>query len=431
MSNIKVNFEFSNHNTSDELKSRVLDAQQTLLNGTGAGNDFLGWVNLPFDYDKKEFAQIKEAAEEIKSNSDVLVVVGIGGSYLGARAVISALKSKFKAFGNDNCPQVVFAGHHMDPEFLNDLKDYLKGKNWSINVISKSGTTTEPAIAFRYLYKELVATYGEDAANKRVYATTDKSKGALKELSNAKNFQTFVVPDNVGGRFSVLTPVGLLPIAVAGIDIDQLMDGAANEAKALTSTDFDANSALQYVAMRNHYYENNKSVEILVNYTSKLYFFGEWWKQLFGESEGKDGKGIFPSADIFTTDLHSLGQFIQEGSDLFFETVINIDTPNFDVKITETEDDLDGLNYLAGKGMDFVNKKALEATAFAHSQGGTPNTLLSIEKLDAFNLGALIYFFEFACGVSGYTLGVNPFDQPGVEFYKKEMFARLGKPGAK
>lgn len=430
MSNIKTNFEYSNHVISDELKNRVLDAQQTLLNGTGAGNDFLGWVELPFDYNKDEFAQIKTAAKKIQEDSEVLVVVGIGGSYLGARAVISALKSKFKGFGNDEAPQVVFAGHHMDPEFLNDLKGYLDGKQWSINVISKSGTTTEPAIAFRFLYKELVAKYGEVEANKRVYATTDKEKGALKELANAKNFQSFVVPDNVGGRFSVLTAVGLLPIAVAGIDVDALMQGAADEATASKSTDFDANAALQYVAMRNHYYDNNKSVEILVNYTSKLYFFGEWWKQLFGESEGKDGKGIFPSADIFTTDLHSLGQFIQEGTDLFFETIINIDTPNFDVTITETEDNLDGLNYLAGKGMDFVNKKALEATAFAHSEGGTPNSILSIDKLDAYNLGALIYFFEFACGVSGYTLGVNPFDQPGVEFYKKEMFARLGKPGA-
>lgn len=430
MSNVKINFDYTNHVISEDLKNKVLSAQQTLLNQDGLGNDFLGWVDLPTQYDKDEFSRIKQAAEKIKEENDVLVVIGIGGSYLGARAVISALKSKFKTFGNDKCPQVIFAGHHMDPEFLNDLKEYLNGKNWSINVISKSGTTTEPAIAFRYLYKELVAKYGEINANARVYATTDKEKGALKELANAKNFESFVVPDNVGGRFSVLTPVGLLPIAVSGIDIDLLMQGAADEAAKLKSTDFDSNNALQYVAYRNHFYNEGKSVEILVNYTSKLYFFGEWWKQLFGESEGKDGKGLFPAADIFTTDLHSLGQFIQEGKDLFLETIINIEKPNFDVTITSTDDDLDGLNYLSGKGMDFVNKKALEATAFAHQQGGTPNSILNIESLNEFNLGALIYFFEFACGVSGYTLGVNPFDQPGVEFYKKEMFARLGKPGS-
>ena len=407
-------------------------AQEMLANGTGAGSDFLGWVNLPTDCDKEEFDRIKKSAKKIQSDSDYLVVVGIGGSYLGARAVIEALNNNFKNFMSkeeNKLPKIIFAGNSISSTYLSELVDFLKDKEFSINVISKSGTTTEPAIAFRVLKELLENKYTKEIAKTRIYATTDKSRGALKTLADKEGYETFVVPDDVGGRYSVLTAVGLLPIAVSGIDIDCIMKGAKDAQDEFAKTDIMQNDAVLYAIMRNILYRKGKSIEILVNYEPQMMFFNEWFKQLYGESEGKDQKGIFPASVVFSTDLHSMVQFIQDGSRNIFETVINIGKPKSDIVIKSDEQDLDGLNYIAGKTLDFVNNKAMDATMLAHIDGGVPNFVVNIESLNGYNLGYLIYFFEYACGVSGYINSVNPFDQEGVEDYKKNMFALLGKKG--
>lgn len=407
-------------------------AQEMLANGTGAGSDFLGWVNLPTNYDKEEFDRIKKSAKKIQSDSDYLVVVGIGGSYLGARAVIEALNNNFTNFMSKEehkLPKIIFAGNSISSTYLSELVDFLKDKDFSINVISKSGTTTEPAIAFRVLKELLENKYTKEIAKTRIYATTDKSRGALKTLADKEGYETFVVPDDVGGRYSVLTAVGLLPIAVSGIDIDCIMKGAKDAQDEFAKTDIMQNDAVLYAIMRNILYRKGKSIEILVNYEPQMMFFNEWFKQLYGESEGKDQKGIFPASVVFSTDLHSMGQFIQDGSRNIFETVINIGKPKSDIVIKSDEQDLDGLNYIAGKTLDFVNNKAMDATMLAHIDGGVPNFVVNIESLNGYNLGYLIYFFEYACGVSGYINSVNPFDQEGVEDYKKNMFALLGKKG--
>ena len=409
----------------DSIKEEVLKAKETLDSKEGKGNDFLGWIDLPRDYDKEEFSRIKEASKKIRENSDVLVAIGIGGSYLGAKAVIDALQNSYEK------PEVevLFAGNHLSSTETKELLDYLDNRDFSINVISKSGTTTEPAIAFRLFKEKLEEKYGEEEAKSRIFATTDKERGALKTLATNMGYETFVVPDDVGGRFSVLTAVGLLPIAVAGFDIDKLMEGADKARQELAQLPFEENPVLQYVAARNLLYRNGKKIEILVNYEPKLKNISEWWKQLYGESEGKDGKGIFPTSVGFTTDLHSLGQIIQDGEKHIFETVVRVNNPKYDLKITEDKDDLDGLNYLAGKGVDYVNQTALKATVEAHVTGKVPNIIIDIDKIEEFNLGYLFYFFEYAVGISGYVLDVNPFDQPGVEEYKKNMFRLLEKPG--
>lgn len=409
----------------DSIKEEVLKAKETLDSKEGKGNDFLGWIDLPRDYDKEEFSRIKEASKKIRENSDVLVAIGIGGSYLGAKAVIDALQNSYEK------PEVevLFAGNHLSSTETKELLDYLDNRDFSINVISKSGTTTEPAIAFRLFKEKLEEKYGEEEAKSRIFATTDKERGALKTLATNMGYETFVVPDDVGGRFSVLTAVGLLPIAVAGFDIDKLMKGADKARQELAQLPFEENPVLQYVAARNLLYRNGKKIEILVNYEPKLKNISEWWKQLYGESEGKDGKGIFPTSVGFTTDLHSLGQIIQDGEKHIFETVLRVNNPKYDLKITEDKDDLDGLNYLAGKGVDYVNQTALKATVEAHVTGKVPNIIIDIDKIEEFNLGYLFYFFEYAVGISGYVLDVNPFDQPGVEEYKKNMFRLLEKPG--
>ena len=434
----KVSFDYSKAKSffsDDELKAmeaKVLAAKDTLVNKTGEGNDFLGWIDLPVDYDKEEFARIKAAAKKIQSDSDVLLVIGIGGSYLGARAAIDFLRHSFYnniSKEDRKTPEIYYVGNSISSTYLQDLIDVLKGKDFSVNIISKSGTTTDPAIAFRIFKKMLEDKYGEAEAAKRIYATTDKAKGALKNLSNEKGYESFVVPDDVGGRFSVLTAVGLLPIAVSGADIDKLMEGAASGRELALNNAFAENDALLYAAVRNILLGKGKSVEITANYEPSLHYFGEWWKQLYGESEGKDGKGIFPAAVDLTTDLHSMGQFIQDGTRLMFETVVNVEKSKHTVVIGEEEVDLDGLNYLAGKDMDFVNKCAMNGTVLAHVDGDVPNLLVNVPEQNEFYLGQLFYFYEFACGVSGYTLGVNPFNQPGVESYKKNMFALLGKPG--
>lgn len=414
------------------MKKLTLDAKETLVSKTGAGNDFLGWIDLPVDYDKEEFARIKAAAKKIQSDSDVLLVIGIGGSYLGARAAIEFLSHSFYNVLDKSVrktPEIYFCGNSISSTYLKHLMDVVGDRDFSINMISKSGTTTEPAIAFRVFKEKLEAKYGKKGAAERIYATTDKAKGSLKHLSDEEGYETFVVPDDVGGRFSVLTAVGLLPIAVSGADIDKLMEGAASGRKRALENDFEENDALQYAALRNILLRKGKSVEILANYEPAVHYVSEWWKQLFGESEGKDNKGLFPASVDLTTDLHSMGQFIQDGSRVMFETVINIDTPREELTIGEEPVDLDGLNYLAGKTVDFVNKSAMNGTILAHTDGNVPNLMVKIPKQDEFYLGQLFYFFEFACGVSGYTLGVNPFNQPGVESYKKNMFALLGKPG--
>ena len=403
-------------------------AHNQLESKTGAGNDFLGWLDLPVNYDKEEFTRIKEAAKKIREDSDVLLVAGIGGSYLGARAVVEAVKGLYHNDTEDGL-KIYFCGNTISPTYLNDIIKVTKGKRFSINVISKSGTTTEPAIAFRVFKEKLEAKYGKKGAAERIYATTDKAKGSLKYLSDEEGYETFVVPDDVGGRFSVLTAVGLLPIAVSGADIDKLMEGAASGRKRALENDFEENDALQYAALRNILLRKGKSVEILANYEPAVHYVSEWWKQLFGESEGKDNKGLFPASVDLTTDLHSMGQFIQDGSRVMFETVINIDTPREELTIGEEPVDLDGLNYLAGKTVDFVNKSAMNGTILAHTDGQVPNFMVTVPEVNEFYLGELFYFFEFACGVSGYLLGVNPFNQPGVESYKKNMFALLGKPG--
>ena len=414
------------------MKKLTLDAKETLVSKTGAGNDFLGWIDLPVDYDKEEFARIKAAAKKIQSDSDVLLDIGIGGSYLGARAAIEFLSHSFYNVLDKSVrktPEIYFCGNSISSTYLKHLMDVVGDRDFSINMISKSGTTTEPAIAFRVFKEKLEAKYGKKGAAERIYATTDKAKGSLKHLSDEEGYETFVVPDDVGGRFSVLTAVGLLPIAVSGADIDKLMEGAASGRKRALENDFEENDALQYAALRNILLRKGKSVEILANYEPAVHYVSEWWKQLFGESEGKDNKGLFPASVDLTTDLHSMGQFIQDGSRVMFETVINIDTPREELTIGEEPVDLDGLNYLAGKTVDFVNKSAMNGTILAHTDGQVPNFMVTVPEVNEFYLGELFYFFEFACGVSGYLLGVNPFNQPGVESYKKNMFALLGKPG--
>ena len=414
------------------MKKLTLDAKETLVSKTGAGNDFLGWIDLPVDYDKEEFARIKAAAKKIQRDSDVLLVIGIGGSYLGARAAIEFLSHSFYNVLDKSVrktPEIYFCGNSISSTYLKHLMDVVGDRDFSINMISKSGTTTEPAIAFRVFKEKLEAKYGKKGAAERIYATTDKAKGSLKHLSDEEGYETFVVPDDVGGRFSVLTAVGLLPIAVSGADIDKLMEGAASGRKRALENDFEENDALQYAALRNILLRKGKSVEILANYEPAVHYVSEWWKQLFGESEGKDNKGLSPASVDLTTDLHSMGQFIQDGSRVMFETVINIDTPREELTIGEEPVDLDGLNYLAGKTVDFVNKSAMNGTILAHTDGQVPNFMVTVPEVNEFYLGELFYFFEFACGVSGYLLGVNPFNQPGVESYKKNMFALLGKPG--
>ncbi len=434
----KVSFDYSktakfiSEEEMSYMKGLALAAKDTLLSRNGAGNDFLGWIDLPVDYDKEEFARIKKAAAKIQADSDVLLVIGIGGSYLGARAAIEFLNHNFYnniAKEDRKTPEIYFVGNNISSTYITNLCDVLKGKDFSVNVISKSGTTTEPAIAFRIFKKLLVEKYGKEEAAKRIYATTDKAKGALKKLADDEGFETFVVPDDVGGRFSVLTAVGLLPIAVSGVDINALMEGAAAGRKQAIEAPFEENDALKYAAVRNILLRKGKSIEIVANYEPSLHYVSEWWKQLYGESEGKDQKGIFPAAVDLTTDLHSMGQFIQDGSRIMFETVLEIEKPTCELVLEAEESDLDGLNYLAGKTVDFVNKSAMNGTILAHTDGNVPNLMVHIEEQSAYCLGKLFYFFEFACGVSGYLLGVNPFNQPGVESYKKNMFALLGKPG--
>ena len=406
---------------------RIETAHNMLHNKTGPGSDFLGWVDLPENYDKAEFARIKAAAAKIRSDSDVLIVIGIGGSYLGSKAALDFLGESFGSLYGK--PQIFFAGNNISPNYMNSLLKAIDGKDVSVNVISKSGTTTEPAVAFRIFKEYMEKKYGKDGAKARIYATTDKARGALKGLADAEGYETFVVPDDVGGRFSVLTAVGLLPIAVGGYDIDKLMQGAADARTEYSSSDVAKNECYQYVAVRNALYAKGKTIEIMVNYEPELQYFTEWWKQLYGESEGKDQKGIFPAGVNFSADLHSMGQYIQDGLRNLFETIICVKEPAGDFVIPNDPNDVDGLNFLAGKGMDEVNKKAYLGTLLAHIDGGVPNLIVEIDKMDEYNLGQLVYFFEKACGVSGYLLGVNPFDQPGVEDYKKNMFALLGKPG--
>ena len=415
-----------------EYKEQVENIHKDLHHRANDVSDFVGWLNLPTKYDKKEFARIKKAAKKIKKESDILVVIGIGGSYLGARAVIEALTSSFyNMLPNEerNFPQILYVGNNLSSDYMNELIEYIGDKDFSVNVISKSGTTTEPAIAFRIFREFLENKYGIEEARSRIYATTDREKGALKTLAEKEGYEQFVVPDNIGGRYSVLTAVGLLPIATCGIDIDKLMEGAKEAQEKYKDPDLKYNECYQYAVVRNILYKLYKNTEILVNYEPKMHYFTEWWKQLFGESEGKDQKGIFPAGVDFTTDLHSMGQYIQEGRRNLFETVIKIKKPKSDIEIQPDEDNLDGLNYLAGKTLDYVNKKAMEGTIQAHVSGDVPNIQITIEKLDEKNLGAMIYFFEKACAVSGMILGVNPFNQPGVEEYKKNMFKLLEKPG--
>ncbi|WP_338449256.1 glucose-6-phosphate isomerase [Niallia oryzisoli] len=414
------------------LQDAVKVAHHSLHEKTGAGSDYTGWIDLPVDYDKDEFSRIQKAAEKIRNDSDVLLVIGIGGSYLGARAAIEALHHSFyNALPKEKrkTPQVIFIGNNISSSYMKDVMDLLEGKDFSLNVISKSGTTTEPAIALRIFRKLLEEKYGKEEAAKRIYATTDKAKGALKTVSDEEGFETFVIPDDVGGRYSVLTAVGLLPIAVSGSDIEAMMKGAAAAREDFGSSELHENAAYQYAAIRNILYNKGKTIEMLINYEPGLMYFNEWWKQLFGESEGKDQKGVYPSSANFSTDLHSLGQYVQEGRRDIFETVIKVEKPRHELTIEAADNDLDGLNYLAGKTVDFVNNKAFEGTLLAHTDGGVPNLVVSIPELDEYTFGYLVYFFEKACAMSGYLLGVNPFDQPGVEAYKVNMFALLGKPG--
>ena len=412
------------------LEAQAVNAMNTLHNKTGEGSDYLGWVSLPTDYDKEEFGRIKKAAEFIKDNADVLIVIGIGGSYLGARAVIEALKSPNYNSLKKDTPDIYFIGNSISPQSLNEIISICEGKDICVNVISKSGTTTEPAIAFRVFRDIVNSRYSPEEASKRIFCTTDKAKGTLKNLADTEGYETFVVPDDVGGRYSVLTAVGLLPIAVAGIDIDALMSGARNAQNELNGTDVESNIALKYAAVRNAFYNRGTKLECFVSYEPCMAMFNEWLKQLFAESEGKDGKGLFPVSCIFSTDLHSLGQYIQEsGSSLMFETVIKFNKPQSDFLITEQEGNIDGLNFLAGKTMSFVNEKARQGTLLAHTDGGVGNLVIECEDITEDTIGYLIYFFEKVCAISGYVLGVNPFNQPGVESYKKNMFALLGKPG--
>ena len=435
---MKLNFNyqfaknFFNENELKQIKPYAELANEVLTSKSGAGSDFLGWVDLPENYNKDEFARIKKAAEKIKNDSEVLIVIGIGGSYLGAKAAIEFLSHSF--YNNlpkdkRKTPEIYFAGTNMSGVYLQHLIEVVGDRDFSVNVISKSGTTTEPAIAFRVFKKMLEEKYGKEEAAKRIYATTDKEKGALKTLAAAEGYETFVVPDNVGGRFSVLTAVGLLPIAAAGINIDDLMAGAKDAMNDFANKNMDENQALQYAAVRNILHRKGKDLELMVNYEPRVHYLAEWWKQLFGESEGKDGKGLYPTSADFSADLHSLGQYIQEGQRLFFETVVSIGKPEVEFVIESDKDNLDGLNFIAGKTLDYVNKKAADGVILAHIDGNVPNLGVNIPEATPYHLGYTFYFFEKACGVSGYLLGVNPFDQPGVEAYKKNMFALLGKPG--
>ena len=424
--------QFIGENEITSIKAIAETAKNILVEKSGAGNDFLGWIDLPVNYDKEEFARIQKAADKIKNDSDVLVVIGIGGSYLGARAAIEFLRHSF--YNNlpkevRKTPEIYYCGNSISSTYLQHLIDVIGDRDFSVNIISKSGTTTEPAIAFR-IFKEMAEKkYGKEEAAKRIYATTDKAKGALKNLATEEGYESFVVPDDVGGRFSVLTAVGLLPIAVSGADITKLMEGSSAGRERALNAPFEENDAVLYAAIRNILHNKGKSVEILANYEPSMHYVSEWWKQLYGESEGKDQKGIFPASVDLTTDLHSMGQFIQDGARIMFETVVNVGEPKATITIGKEPVDLDGLNYLAGKDMDFVNKSAMNGTILAHTDGQVPNLMINVPKQDEYTLGELFYFFEFAVGVSGYMLGVNPFNQPGVESYKKNMFALLGKPG--
>ena len=436
--NTKVSFDYSKAgqfikaNEVQAMQARAEAGKKTLVEQTGAGNDFLGWIDLPVDYDKEEFARIKQAAQKIQGDSDVLLVIGIGGSYLGARAAIEFLRHDFyNNLKSDErkTPEIYFVGNNISSSYISGLIDVIGERDFSINMISKSGTTTEPAIAFRVFKEMLENKYGKEEATKRIYATTDKARGALKNLATEVGYETFVVPDDVGGRFSVLTAVGLLPIAVSGADIDKLMEGAAAGRDLALNQPYEANDAMQYATIRNILHEQGKSVEILANYEPSVHYVSEWWKQLYGESEGKDKKGIFPASVDLTADLHSMGQFIQDGARIMFETIINVEKSAKEIILKEEDVDLDGLNYLAGKTVDFVNKNAMNGTILAHTDGGVPNLVVNVPEQNEYYLGQLFYFFEFACGVSGYILDVNPFNQPGVESYKKNMFALLGKKG--
>ena len=434
MSNIKLDLSYSGviEKEIGRYSQKVEKIYNNLKELSEDKNQFVGWLNLPTNYNKKEFERIKKAAKRIRKDSEVFVVIGIGGSYLGARAVIESLTSNFANMFPETLrksPQIFFVGNNISPDYVNELIDCIGDKDVSINVISKSGTTTEPAIAFRIFREYLESKYGADEASRRIYITTDKKKGALKKLADDEEYETFIIPDNVGGRYSVLTPVGLLPIAVAGINIDKLMEGAKNAQDDYSEGSVKYNQCFKYAIARNILYKKDKTIEILANYEPKLHYFTEWWKQLYGESEGKDHKGIFPAGVDLTTDLHSMGQYIQEGRRDIFETVINIENSKTDIKIKRDEDNIDGLNFLAGKTMDYVNKQAMKGTVEAHVSGGVPNIIINIKKLNEETIGELIYFFELACAISGNILGVNPFDQPGVEAYKTNMFRLLGKPG--
>lgn len=419
---------FMNQSEVDNLSEFVKVAHHYLHEKKGPGSDFLGWVDLPHNYDKDEFTRIKQAAERIRSHSDALVVIGIGGSYLGARAAIESLTHAFYNQKKD-ATQIYFAGNNISSTYLSQLFEVLEGKEISVNVISKSGTTTEPAIAFRVFREYMEKKYGKEEAKKRIFATTDQAKGALKTLADEEGYETFVIPDDIGGRYSVLTAVGLLPIAAAGLDIDKMMAGAEAAAKQFNNPDLAENQSYQYAAVRNAFYRKGKTIELLVNYEPALHYIAEWWKQLFGESEGKNQKSLFPASVDFSTDLHSMGQYIQEGRRDLIETVLQVKKPRVDITLKEEAANLDGLNFLTGKTMDEVNKKAFQGTVLAHVDGGVPNLVVEIDELNEFTFGELVYFFEKACGISGHLMGVNPFDQPGVEAYKKNMFALLGKPG--
>ncbi len=427
--NTKYLKDFIGDHEFEAIKPYIETAHNMVENKTGLGNDFLGWVNLPTDYDKEEFGRIKAAAEKIKKDSQVLIVIGIGGSYLGARAVIELIKSPYYNSLKKDTPEIYFLGNNISSTYLTEIISLCEGKDVSVNIISKSGTTTEPAIAFRVMKEYLENRYGKEEAKHRIYATTDKARGTLKKLATEEGYESFVIPDDVGGRFSVLTAVGLLPIAVAGIDIDSLMEGAADAQKLYSNPNLEENDAYKYAALRNILYRKGITTEITVSYEPAFWCFGEWIKQLYGESEGKDNKGLFPSAMVFSTDLHSLGQYVQQGIRNLCETVIWVKKSKYDYVIKENEGNLDGLNFLAGKTMHEVNENAFKGTVLAHVSGGVPNTVLELEDFSAYSIGQLIYFYEKACAISGYVLGVNPFDQPGVESYKKNMFALLGKPG--
>ena len=420
---------FVNEHELRAIEPQVKAAHRVLSEKTGLGNDFLGWTTLPADYDRGEFARIKAAAARIREDSDILLVIGIGGSYLGARAALELLRSPYYNNLKKDTPDIYFVGNSISPDYLNTILALCEGKRVSVNIISKSGTTTEPALAFRVFRELLEQRYGRDGAKSRIYATTDKARGTLKELSDREGYETFVIADDVGGRYSVLTAVGLLPMAVAGIDIDAVMAGAADAMKALDNDDLCTNDCYKYAAYRNILYRKGKAVELLVSYEPAFAMMNEWYKQLFGESEGKDQKGIFPASVVFSTDLHSMGQFIQEGSRMLFETVVDIQKPSKEFFVKDDPENLDGLNFLSNQNMSVVNRKAMQGTVLAHTQGSVPNMLLEVPEINEHEFGYMVYFFEKACAISGYLLGVNPFDQPGVESYKKNMFALLGKPG--